>query len=107
MKTTYNVLFITIDALRADYCSFINSKLKSVTPNLNKLSRESIVYTNTFSTAPGTPYSFFSIFTGEYPSMAYPYVFPKIDWYVLLPQRFKNKGYITIGIQFESLPNCL
>ena len=60
-----NILFLLIDALRADRC--YGSKKTSKTPNLDKLIKEGTLFENAFSSSDGTPVSFASIFTGVYP----------------------------------------
>ena len=63
-----NVLFILIDALRADRCFGENKTAK--TPNLDSLIKNGINCENAFSASDGTPISFSSIFTGMYPFKA-------------------------------------
>jgi len=60
-----NVLFLLIDALRADRC--YGSKKTSKTPNLDQIIKEGTLFENAFSSSDGTPTSFASIFTGVYP----------------------------------------
>lgn len=91
-----NVLLITIDSLRSDFCGFINDSI-NITPNLNKIAKESLVYTNAFSVATQTLPSFFSMFTGHYPSVCpskslNPSIFSTIAY------RFREFEYITLGI---------
>ena len=62
-----NTILITADSLRADYCGFINRKRKHLTPFLNKLAREALIFKNAYANAPYTPMSFPAIFTDKYP----------------------------------------
>ena len=60
-----NILFITIDSLRADRCY---GKIKtSKTPNIDKLIKNGIYFSQAFSTADQTGTSISSLFTGAFP----------------------------------------
>jgi len=60
-----NILFITIDSLRADRCQ---SKIKtSKTPNIDKLISNGVYFSQAFSTADQTGTSISSLFTGSFP----------------------------------------
>ena len=60
-----NVLFITIDSLRAD--KIFDSKKSSVTPNLDKLIKNGVSFTQTISTSDITGPSLGSLFTSLFP----------------------------------------
>lgn len=64
--TSPNILFISIDSLRADFCSVIDSSL-ATTPFLNTLATDSAVYYNAISPSTWTLPVHASIFTGLYP----------------------------------------
>lgn len=61
-----NILFIMTDEHRADCVGYVNSAVK--TPHLDALARESIVFTNAYSTSPSCVPARASIYTGRYPS---------------------------------------
>src|SRR5215510_6913715 len=61
-----NIIFITIDTTRADRMGFLGSKL-GLTPNLDLLARQGVVFERAYSQAPLTPVSHATIFTGTYP----------------------------------------
>jgi len=61
-----NVVLITLDTVRADRMGFLGSK-KPLTPHLDALAREGIVFEHAYSQAPITPVSHASILTGTYP----------------------------------------
>jgi len=61
-----NILIISIDTLRGDHCSF-NGYWRQTTPNLDRLAKESVVFSNAFSCSPITLPSLSSIMTGKYP----------------------------------------
>lgn len=65
--TRQNILIILVDTLRADHTGF-SGYSRNITPFLDTLADESLVFTNTFSQAPHTPPSVASLLTGEYPS---------------------------------------
>jgi arylsulfatase A-like enzyme/thioredoxin-like negative regulator of GroEL len=61
-----NVILITVDTTRADRMGFLGSKL-GLTPNLDVLARDSVVFTRAYSQAPLTAPSHATILTGTYP----------------------------------------
>ncbi len=93
MKKRPNVILITIDSLRADHCGFMGYE-KNTTPNIDALAKESIVFTQAYSTAPMTAQSLISLLTSTYPL---DYNGPrKIEKpRVLLSEVFKKEGYTT------------
>ena len=58
------VFLITIDALRADYVGCIGGG--NLTPNIDKIAKESLLYTRAFANGPGTNQSFPAIMTSTY-----------------------------------------
>lgn len=60
-----NIVLITIDSLRADHCGFLGSDA-GLTPALDGLAGESIVYEYALAPGPRTPSSMPAIFTGEF-----------------------------------------
>jgi choline-sulfatase len=60
------VIVITIDTVRADRMGFLGSK-RGLTPNLDALALQSVVFERTYSQAPLTPVSHATILTGTYP----------------------------------------
>jgi arylsulfatase A-like enzyme len=61
-----NVLFVLVDALRADRLGCYGHGT-AVTPNVDALAREGVVFEHAFVQAPYTWTSFGSFFTGKYP----------------------------------------
>jgi len=61
-----NIILITLDTTRADHMGFLGSQ-RGVTPNLDKLARQSVVFTHAYSQAPFTAPSHATILTGTYP----------------------------------------
>jgi len=61
-----NIVLITLDSTRADRMGFLGSKLK-ITPNLDGLARQSMVFEHAYSQAPLTVVSHATILTGTYP----------------------------------------
>jgi arylsulfatase A-like enzyme len=95
-----NIILITIDSLRADHLGCMGYE-KNVSPNIDKLAEESVVFTNAYATGPTTPCSFPSILTSTYPL---DYQGPqKIKGpRVLISEVLKEQGYITAA--FHSNP---
>ncbi len=62
------VIFITVDALRADVVGRRDENGKPVTPTLDRMAREGFVFSRAYAPAPGTHLSFFGFLSGFYPS---------------------------------------
>ncbi len=60
-----NVIFVTLDATRADRMGFLGTK--HLTPNLDRLAGESIVFERAYAQAPLTVVSHATILSGTYP----------------------------------------
>jgi len=61
-----NIVFITVDTTRADRMGFLGNT-HGLTPNLDLLARQGVVFESAYSQAPLTPVSHATIFTGTYP----------------------------------------
>jgi choline-sulfatase len=61
-----NVIIITLDTTRADRMGFLGAK-SALTPNLDALASNGVVFTRAFSHVPLTPPSHATILTGTYP----------------------------------------
>ena len=61
-----NIILITLDTTRADRMGFLGS-LRGLTPNLDALARQSVVFTRAYSQAPLTTASHATILTGTFP----------------------------------------
>ena len=91
-----NIILITLDTTRADRMDFLGSK-RGLTPNLDLLARDSVVFTRAYSQAPLTPTSHSTILTGTYPQyhqvLTFPYPLGADMPY--LPAILKAQGYST------------
>ena len=91
-----NLVLITLDSTRADRMGFLGAK-GALTPNLDRLAGESIVFEHAYAQAPGSVVSHATILSGAYPqstgmsdiggtlSSSLPY----------LPELLKTQGYRT------------
>src|SRR5258708_38663616 len=61
-----NIVLITLDTTRADRMGFLGSKL-GLTPNLDALARQAVVFSRAYAQVPLTTPSHATIFTGTYP----------------------------------------
>jgi arylsulfatase A-like enzyme/Flp pilus assembly protein TadD len=61
-----NIVLITLDSIRADRMGFLGAKAK-LTPNLDSLSRESVIFEQAYSQAPLSVVSHATILSGTYP----------------------------------------
>jgi len=93
-----NIILITIDCLRADAVGCIRGG--NLTPNIDKLARESLVFTKAFTNGPGTPQAFPAILTSTYLFMHETiYLEP---WYITISEILQKHGYRTVA--FHSNP---
>jgi hypothetical protein len=63
----YNLLLVTIDAVRADRLGYAKYR-RPITPNLDKLQQASTYFARAYAQAPNTPRSFPSVATSQPPS---------------------------------------
>jgi arylsulfatase A-like enzyme len=63
-----NIILVLVDTLRADYVGFHGFD-GPITPNLDRLATESVVYTNCFVQSPWTKPSVATLFTSLYPQV--------------------------------------
>ncbi len=61
-----NIILVTLDTTRADRMGFLGSK-RGLTPNLDALAQQSVVFARAYAQAPLTPVSHATILTGTYP----------------------------------------
>ena len=91
-----NIILITVDTTRADRMGFLGCK-KGLTPNLDTLARQGVVFEKAFSQAPLTPVSHATIFTGTYPQFHtvtdFGHPLPALLPYV--PEILQKSGYRT------------
>jgi len=91
-----NLVLITLDSTRADRMGFLGAK-GALTPNLDRLSGESIVFEHAYAQAPGTVVSHATILSGAYPqstgmSEIGGTLPPAL---IYLPDLLKSQGYRT------------
>lgn len=91
-----NVILITIDTVRADRMGFLGSK-RGLTPHLDSLAKDSVVFERTYSQAPITPVSHATILSGTYPRFHGVRDFGSRlpDSIPYLPELFRARGYHT------------
>jgi arylsulfatase A-like enzyme len=100
-KSKYNVIYIVIDALRADHLSnngYHPAYFETISPNIDNLAREGINFKKGFCHASWTLPSHFTMFTSLYPSvhgMTEPGILP--EEFTLMAEVFKKKHYKTGG----------
>src|SRR4030095_8124516 len=63
---TPNIVLITLDTTRADRMGFLGSK-RGLTPNLDELAKQGVVFTRAYAQVPLTTPSHAAILTGTYP----------------------------------------
>ncbi len=64
--TKPNLVLVTLDSTRADRVGFLGAKA-GITPNLDRLAGESLVFDHAYAQAPGTVVSHATILSGTYP----------------------------------------
>ena len=63
----YNVIVVSLDTLRADHLGILGFSKWDISPNIDQLASDGVVFENAFSTASVTTASHMAIFTGLYP----------------------------------------
>lgn len=104
---TDNIVLVTIDSLRADHCGFLDEQA-TITPYLDELANEGLVFENAIAPGPRTPSSVPPTVTGEF----YDYddvsvddvserrqrITRHLDRYTSLAERLREKGYATAAV---------
>ena len=96
-----NVVLLVCDALRGDNLGYTGYWREGISPFLDQLANQGVVYTHCCSQAPWTPPSFATIFTGCYPSThgVSGYKGKKIPPQLCtLAEVLHDKGYATFGV---------
>lgn len=65
-----NIILITLDTTRADRMGFLGSK-RGLTPNLDALAKQSVVFTKAYAQVPLTTPSHAALLTGTYPPFSH------------------------------------
>jgi arylsulfatase A-like enzyme/Flp pilus assembly protein TadD len=91
-----NIIVITLDTTRADRMGFLGST-RGLTPNLDAMAKQGIVFSRAYSHVPITTASHTTIFTGTYPQFNHVNDFgvpisPKLPY---LPDLLHQHGYHT------------
>jgi len=98
-----NILFIAIDDMN-DWTGFLGGHSQSITPNMDKLSKMGVNFTNAHTSAPGCSPSRNALLYGVQPFNSGLYPFYEHDiheqlmqQYTSLPRLLKENGYNTYG----------
>jgi|ERR1039458_2825754 arylsulfatase A-like enzyme/Flp pilus assembly protein TadD len=91
-----NIILITLDTVRADRMGFLGSK-RGLTPNLDALARQSVVFTRAYSQVPLTVPSHATILTGTYPqfNQVNDFQVPLAQELPYAPEILRTHGYHT------------
>lgn len=91
-----NVILITLDTVRADRMGFLGSQ-RGLSPHLDALARQSVVFTQAYSQVPLTTASHATILTGTYPQFHQVNDFgvPLAEDLPYAPYIFRGNGYHT------------
>lgn len=95
----FNVLLVSFDTLRPDHMGCYGYA-RDTTPNVDKFSEQSILFTQAISSSPWTTPAHYSLFTGLYPS-AHNNKRTYADPFSLdetLATILRDSGYYTVGI---------
>ena len=98
-----NILFIAIDDMN-DWTGFLGGHSETITPNMDKLSKIGVNFTNAHTSAPGCSPSRNALLYGVQPFNSGLYPFYEHDiheqlmqQYTSLPRLLKENGYNTYG----------
>lgn len=102
-KQPYNVLFIAIDDLN-DWTGFLGGHPQALTPNMDRLAGEGVVFERAYCPAPLSNASRAALLTGYRPSTSGIYANESymrdsrlLKDAVTLPKWFSNNGYVSMG----------
>jgi choline-sulfatase len=91
-----DIVFITVDTTRADRMGFLGNT-HGLTPNLDLIAKQGVVFERAYSQAPLTPVSHATIFTGTYPQFHtvtdFGHALPALLPYI--PDILQKSGYKT------------
>ena len=90
----FQMVFVTCDALRADYCSVYGGR--TPTPNLDRIGAEGTVFDRCYSLAPWTPPSICGLWSSKYPQSMSPGA-EKSQWIDILGSRANVMAYWLDG----------
>lgn len=95
-----SVLLISFDTCRADVFGSLTGAEPSLTPRLDELAADAVVFEKAFVQAPHTLPSHMSLFTGVYPDVhqVKPDLEPLPPTISTLPQRLQDQGFVTVGL---------
>ncbi|MGM0718659.1 MAG: sulfatase [Halobacteriota archaeon] len=100
-----NIVLVTVDSLRADYCSFMGDG-EPTTPTLDAMATEGTVFESAVAPGPSTPESMPAVFTGRYPTErvdpsnvteARGRIRRHMETRETLPEQLSSRGYTTAG----------
>lgn len=94
---SYNVVLITMDAVRPDYLGAYGYST-DVSPNFGLLAEESIVFEHVVANGEWTRPSIYSLMTGKYPNLIKPPLFftePLDDLETTLAEILRENGFLT------------
>lgn len=105
---TENIVLVTIDSLRADHCGFMDSEF-DLTPTLDELAEQGVVFENAIAPGPRTPSSMPSVFTGapllptsgnmaDYWQEWRAHIYRHMQRHRTVAERMQERGYETIGV---------
>src|SRR5439155_6580873 len=91
-----NIVLVTLDTTRADRMGFLGSA-RGLTPSLDALAAEAVVFTRAYAQAPTTPVSHATILTGTYPlyHKVTDFGIPLSGGVPYLPDLLRASGYRT------------
>lgn len=91
-----NIILVTLDTVRADRMGFLGSS-RNLTPHLDALARQSVVFTRAYSQVPLTTASHATILTGTYPQFhkVNDFGVPLANDLPYAPELLRARGYRT------------
>ncbi|NUM55114.1 MAG: sulfatase-like hydrolase/transferase [Candidatus Hydrogenedentes bacterium] len=94
-----NIIFIAVDTLRADYLKAYDASARAITPAIDALRKDSVLFTDCYAQSSWTKASFATIFSGKYPEThgAYEKSAMLSDETVTFPEVLRDVGYYTQG----------
>ena len=98
LRKPHNIIVIVADAMRGDVL-FKAVNGREITPHINTLAREGVLFTNAFSAAPSTKSSVASMLSGMYPpGHGIEYHYLTLPDCMTLQKYLLGRGYRTVAV---------
>lgn len=97
-----NIIIILVESLSTRLLNFYGNTYEDLTPNMDRIVRNSLVVAPTYNSAAFTTNGILSVLCSYYPSIGSRIWGAADDYFLCLPEILKQRGYNSYGIFFDS-----